>query len=81
MSNRKHVDLLLAELGELIELGGVKLNESGYTCLVFDSKIYVEIEYDEEIDQLVLSSNLGKPRTTEHLKVLYNRLLQRYERI
>jgi len=75
MSHRNHVETLVKDLGDTIGLDKLALDEKGYCCLVFDGKIYVEIEFDERTDQLVFSSRLGKPKT-EKLLDLYKHLLQ-----
>jgi len=75
MSSRAHVEMLIKDLGQLIGLDTLALNASGACCLVFDSKIYVEIEHDVETDWVVFTSNLGQPKTGEK-EPLYRRLLQ-----
>lgn len=65
-------DIIISEFGSAIGLSGLRLNEQNYCCLTIDS-VYLNLEYDERNDQLMLYASLGMP--TGDRSAIYAELL------
>ncbi len=75
MSTKNYMQTLLADLGRTVGLKELKLDENNYCCIVFDEKYYVSLDYDDSMQVVALSCDLGKP-DDKRLEDLYGRLLQ-----
>jgi len=54
-----HVSILLKELGTLIGLPELCLDEQKYCCLGFDDAIRVHLRYNEGVDEIIFYSGLA----------------------
>ena len=54
-----HVSILLKELGTLIGLPDLSLDEQKYCCLGFDDVIRVHMRYNESVDEIIFYSGLA----------------------
>jgi hypothetical protein len=71
---RDQVALLLSELAALIGADGLQLDEAGTCTLVFDGRLFVEIECDDNAGAVVLSARLG-PVPADAAVLVYRHLL------
>lgn len=54
-----HISILLKELGTLIGLPELCLDEQNYCCLGFDGVIRVHLRYNEGVDEIIFYSDLA----------------------
>ena len=75
MDARTEVNELLTQLGHSLRLDGLFLDEEDHCILLFDDKIILNVELDEERSQLVVYAYLGMV-PIEHKEHIYELLLQ-----
>jgi hypothetical protein len=59
--SRERVNQALGEFGKQIGLDDLRLDDNRYAALAFDD-VVVNLEFDEDLERLVLSAYLGEPR-------------------
>jgi hypothetical protein len=60
MDLRKEVDKLLGKLGDSLGLADLALDENNHCILLFDDKVILNLELDEEKEILVVYSYIGE---------------------
>ena len=76
MSSKKHVQALMSEVGPAADLAEVlEFDDQNLWTLEYGAELLVEAVYDETLNRLVLSAEIGQPRG-ENRSGLYETLLQ-----
>ncbi|MDR3144288.1 MAG: type III secretion system chaperone [Puniceicoccales bacterium] len=60
MDLRAYVDELLQAIGKSLDLPGLALDTNGHCVLLFDDKVVLNIELDEEKELLIIYSYIGE---------------------
>ncbi|HET6467576.1 MAG TPA: type III secretion system chaperone [Geminicoccaceae bacterium] len=74
MDRAAHAAALLSDLAAHLELDMLAFDEEGVCTLAFDQTLFVDVEYAESSEHLVLSTRLG-PAPAAHEAAVHRRLL------